>query len=134
MKEENINLLEYQYTNGAEVTIPGDLVYGLMQVLNQVKESETHYVFNHYYDANPKEVKGLNGAVSAVKTEKVKYPSAESYFNQEPQIATTMLGNASLDLLMVLQGVHSAEIEKGNAVKVGSVVAPKKEKVDVKLS
>jgi hypothetical protein len=127
-----INLLEYIYDDQVKVEIPGSLLYALMQVLNQVKENETQYVFTHYYNEAPKTVKGLNDLVEKVETTLTKYPSATAYFNQEPQIATSMLGNAALDLLMLVQQVHSEQIEKGNALKVGSIQTPKKD--DVKLS
>lgn len=129
MKDEEIKLLRYEYKDGVNVSIPGGLVYALMQVLEQVKESETHYVFNHFYDKNSKEQKGLDGIVEKVVTTKEKYPSAQAYFSQEPQIATTMLGNAVVDLLMLVKQIHLDEIKKGNALEIGSVIPPQ----DVKL-
>ena len=57
MNKEPINLLSYVYPNGEQVEISGDLIYALMQVLTQVKESETHNVFRHSYDVKSKQIK-----------------------------------------------------------------------------
>lgn len=130
--QEPINLLEYITNDPKQKTeIPTQAVHALMSVLNQVKESETHYVLNHYYNKSAKEIK--NGdLVEEVKLESEKFPSASSFFSQEPTIATTMLGVAAQDLLMGLQQVYLQEIEQGKVNKVGTVIAPKNE--DIKLT
>ena len=55
MKEE-INLLEHNYEAGTMVEVPGHLLYGLLQFLQSVKESETSIVFSNMYVKSAKEI------------------------------------------------------------------------------
>ena len=123
MKEE-IKLLDYVYKDGVNITMPGSLLYALLQVLDQVKEDQTHYVFNHYYDKTVKEIKDLSGVLEKIETIREQYPSATTFFGQTPQVATTTLGCAAMDLTMLLKNIHLQEIEKGNALQVGTVIPP----------
>jgi len=135
MTDEKINLLEHVYDDGVNVELPGNLVYALMQVLSQVKEAETSTVFAHSYSASAKEVKSKDNKdlIGEVKLEQKGYPTAESFFNQQPITATSVIGMAAMDLLMLLQQAHLEEIKKGNAVKVGTVKTPKKDEA-IKLT
>ena len=135
MTNEKINLLEYVYDDNVNVELPGNLVYALMQVLSQVKENETQTVFTHSYSTSAKEVKskGNKELVGEVKLEQKEYPTAESFFNQQPVTATSVLGMASMDLLMLLQQAHLEEIKNGKEVKMGTVKKPKKDEA-IKLT
>lgn len=124
LSKEGVKYTDYIYKNGAQVPIPGELVTALLEVLHKVKEDQTHYVFNHHYDTDVKVIKNLKGNVEEVKTTKVVYPTNDSFFGQVPQTATTLLGNACLDLLVFLELIHVEQIEKGNALQVGTVIPP----------
>lgn len=119
---KTVNLLEYVYQPEDLIQIPGNLLYGLMQVLRQVKDSETHTVFTTAYATKAKEVfsKEDKNLLEKVELELKQYPSAQSYFEQQPVEATTMLGNASLDLLLLLQQIHLDNINSGIAKPVGT--------------
>lgn len=133
--KEQMNLLNYIYPNGEKVEISGDLLYALMQVLNQVKESETNQVFTHSYSTKAKATKSKDGLVESVELTTEQYPTAHAFFSQAPQFATTMLGVACQDLLMLIQQIHLEQIENKVALEVGSVQPPKqKENADIKLS
>ena len=132
MTDEQINLLEHIYDNNAIVEVPGNLVYALMQVLQQVKEHETQTVFSHSYSFSAKEIKNKD-FVEEVKLEQKDYPTAQAFFSQKPVTATSILGMAAMDLLMLLQQAHLEEIKKGNAVKVGTIKTPKKDEA-IKLT
>jgi hypothetical protein len=116
LKDEEINLLEYIYDDGATVEVPGRLIEGLIQTLRQVEQSETNQGFISSYPAESK--------VKKDKTVDIKwelYPTAEAYFSQQPQETKSMLGVMALDLLMLLQQVHLENIKSGKAVKVGTL-------------
>lgn len=135
MTDEQINLLEHVYDDNAIVEVPGNLVYALMQVLQQVKEHETQTVFSHSYSFSAKEIKNKENKdfVEEVKLEQKDYPTAQAFFSQKPVTATSILGMAAMDLLMLLQQAHLEEIKKGNAVKVGTIKTPKKDEA-IKLT
>lgn len=127
LKDEEINLLEYIYTEGETVTIPGKLVEGLIQLLRQVETNETNQGFISTYPKNQKVKKTEEDLIEAVEVEWELYPTANSYFSQQPQETKSMLGVMSLDLLMLLQQIHLENIRAGKAKKIGSIQTPEKD-------
>lgn len=119
MKEE-INLLKHVYEKDVLVQIPGDLLYALMQVLNQVKENETQQVFVHSYSLDAKEVRDENNVLQNVEQTQIGYDTAQAFFNQSPLLGTSLTGAAAHDLLMLLQGIHLDNINAGIAKEVGT--------------
>lgn len=134
MEETQINLLEYDYTNDAKVEIPGKMLYGIMQLLKQVKENET--IPSSFISQYPKKHKEIFSKTDKKHLEKVEvewetYKTAESFFNQTPVEAVSILGAMATDLLLLTQQVHLDNIKNGVALKVGTF----KEDTDaVKLS
>ncbi len=136
MKDEQINLLDYSYPDGTMVEIPGRLLEGLIQILNTVNEKETTKGFIDRYPVSNKEVfsKEKEGFLQEVKVEWKGYPTAESYFNQDPQEVKSMLGAMALDLCLMLKQAHLENIKSGAAVERGSFEIKKDEEKDIKLS
>lgn len=131
MEEEQINLLEYSYPDGVSVEMPGRLLEGLIQILTTVDEKETTRGFINKYPLASKEV-FREDFLESVDVEWKGYPSAESYFNQEPQEIKTLLGAMALDLCLMLKQAHLENIKLGIAKKQGSFEA-EKEKNEVRL-
>ena len=124
---EQIDLKDYSYENGVDISIPGKLLEGLIQVLELVDKNETKHGF---IDAYPKTagVETFDGDIlQAVEVEWEKYPTAVSYFSQKPQTIKSSLGAYAVDLLLLLKQAHLVNIEEG-------IAKPKKEVEDVKLS
>lgn len=120
LKDEEINLLEYIYDDGDTVQVPGRLVEGLIQTLRQVEQSETNQGFISAYPSTSK-IKKEEKNVISVDVQWENYPTAESYFSQQPQETKSMLGVMALDLLMLLQQIHLENIREGKAKKVGTL-------------
>jgi len=134
-EENNINLLEHIYDDETMVEVPGSFLYAVMQVLNAVRENETQDGFAHYYAKDSKEVRNEDGTlVVEIKTELQPYPTANSFFNQQPFEFTTRIGMAAFDLLMLAQQSHLQNIQNGLAKKVGTVIPPKDEKETIQLT
>lgn len=131
LKDEEINLLEYIYDDTDTVEVPGRLMEGLIQILRQVEENETSQGFISSYPTEQKLDK-KDGVLESVKVEWEMYPTALSYFSQQPQETKSMLGVMALDLLMLLQQKHLENIRSGKAKKIGSM--KKVEDDGVKLS
>lgn len=131
LKDEEINLLEYIYDDGDMVEIPGRLIEGLIQILRQVEQNETNQGFISSYPTEQKLNKN-DDVLESVEVKWEQYPTANSYFTQQPQEIKSMLGVMSLDLLMMLQQKHLENIRSGKAKKIGSI--RKVEDNGVKLS
>lgn len=131
MEEEQINLLEYSYPDGVAIEIPGRLLEGLIQILTTVDEKETTRGFINKYPLKSREV-FRGDFLEAVDVEWKGYPSAESYFNQEPQDIKTLLGAMALDLCLMLKQAHLENIKLGIAKKQGSF-EPEIVKDEIKL-
>ena len=131
--DEQINLLEYIYEDGQMVEIPGRLLEGLMQVLRAVEKDQRHDVFIDNYPTAPKEEYDRDGLLEEVKTKWTPYPTAKSFFAQEPQTAITTIGMMALDQLMFLQNIHLSNIKENKAQKIGSIKKDKKNAADIKL-
>lgn len=132
-KDEQINLLEYAYPDGVTVEIPGRLLEGLMQTIKQVVDNETYQGFTDTYPKTVQEVKGKESKlIEEVKLELTPYPTAQSYFSQEPQKIKTMLGVMCEDLLLFLKQIHLDSINEGKAQKIGTLKP--KNKDAIKLS
>lgn len=131
LKDEEINLLEYIYDDGDMVEIPGRLIEGLIQILRQVEQNETNQGFISSYPTEQKLNKN-DDVLESVEVKWEQYPTANSYFTQQPQEIKSMLGVMSLDLLMMLQQKHLENIRSGKAKKIGSI--RKVEEDGVKLS
>lgn len=131
LKDEEINLLEYIYDDGDMVEIPGRLIEGLIQILRQVEQNETNQGFISSYPTEQK-LNKENDVLESVEIKWEQYPTANSYFTQQPQEIKSMLGVMSLDLLMMLQQKHLENIRSGKAKKIGSI--RKVEDNGVKLS
>ena len=136
MEDEQINLLDYTYPEGVMVEIPGRMLEGLIQILKTVDERETTKGFINTYPTSNKEIfsKDKEGFLESVKVEWKTYPTAESYFNQEPQEVKTLLGAMALDLTLLLKQAHLENIKSGIAVERGSFAIENDEKEDIKLS
>lgn len=138
MKEDDINLLEHSYEQDTMVQMPGSFLYGLLQFLQTVKESETSIGFSNMYSKSAKEVydreRGTLEApfLKAVEQEYEVYTTAESWFSQKPQEHVSMLGAAAMDFLMLAQKGHLGNIEDGLTIKVGEF--KKEENEAIKLS
>ena len=140
MNKEEVNLLEHVYDKGQMTEFPGEVIYALMQVLSQVRDSEKMFGFTTSYVKSSKEVfdkkrtmQDGSKFLNAVEQEFEVYPTAESWFNQKPQEMTSMLGATAMDLLMLLQNIHLENIEKGIAKPVGTFEKPKNEEA-IKVS
>lgn len=132
MDKKEINLLEYTYPEGVNVEIPGRLLEGLIQILSEVDKKETTRGFiNNYPKASKNKMKG--DFLESVKVDWEGYPTAESFFNQEPQDIKSLLGVMALDLCLVLKQGHLQNIESGIA-KSNKVVKTKALEEEVKLS
>lgn len=120
-KDENINLLDYGYTkDSAPTELPSEAIYQLMLFAKAVSESEKRFGFSHFYPKNkPKTHKDKEGNVEAVEIEWETYPTATSFFNQNPQVFHTELGAAALDLENKMKSIHLDNIKLGKAVKLG---------------
>lgn len=123
MDAKEINLLEYSYPDGVKVEIPGRMIEGLMQFLRTVQQNETSMAFTNSYPTKFKEIfaKENKEFLEKVEVDYKPYPTAESFFSQTPQAVTSVLGAGAQDLLMLLQQAHLDNIEKGVAVKRGTV-------------
>ncbi len=122
-QEVNVNLMEYTYPDGVMVEIPGRLLEGLIQILNEVDKKETTRGFiNNYPTASKENIIQRDGKdfLESVQVDWEGYSSAESYFNQAPQDIKSMLGVMALDLLLMLKQAHLHNIEAGVAKKLGS--------------
>lgn len=135
LKDEEINLLEYVYPQGTMVQIPGRLLEGLIQILNEVDKKESTRGFIDKYPTTSKKMFNETNKehLQAVQTNWEVYPTAESYFNQEPQEIKSMLGVMALDLLLLLKQGHLENIRSGVAVKLGTFETEIKNE-EVKLS
>lgn len=133
LEDHEINLYEYVYDVEDTVEIPAKMLEGLIQVLDQVKKQETNSGFVSVFPKTAGKVVKNGDRVAQVDVDWEVYPTAESYFNQQPQEIMTMLGALSWDLLLQLQGLHVSNIRMGKAKKIGSM-QPVKQESDVKLS
>lgn len=140
MKDEQINLLSHVYDKEQVVEFPGQLIYALMQVLEQVAESEKVLGLPTTYAKKTKEifdkertmVDGSKFLVS-VEQELELFPTASSFFNQKPQETVSMLGAMAMDLLGGLKEIHLDNIKKGIAKPVGTFEKVQNEEA-IKLS
>lgn len=132
LKDEEINLLEYIYDDGDTVEVPGRLMEGLIQILRQVEQNETGQGFISAYPTGQKVNRKGEDLLESVEVEWEMYPTALSYFSQQPQETKSMLGVMALDLLMLLQQKHLENIRSGKAKKIGTM--KKVEDDGVKLS
>ena len=127
-------LKEYIYKDGATSEIPGDLHHSLIGLLEQVIENETvHNAFLYTYPEKSKKVfnKEDKEFLEKVETEWKDYPTAQSFFDQTPVKAMSVLGAMAEDLLLLLREGHLDNISKGLTNKIGTFVT--KEDSDVKL-
>lgn len=122
-KEKIQNLREYVYENGqmVDIQIPGRLIEGILDFLDNVQKDHTHYGLSDVYSKSAKEVKGTDGKVEKIELNELSYPSSDSYFSQKPQQFRDMLGAYALDLLLQFKQIHLDLIEKGEAKKIGSI-------------
>lgn len=123
MKEENqeaVNLLDYSYKE-EEITVKlkSNTFLGLMQILDAVVKEGTQVSFLNAYPSEvaPKMV-DFDGkkVLDSVDIAWEKYPNANSFFTQIPVETTTYLGTQAMDLLGVLQRIHFANIQSGEAI------------------
>lgn len=134
-EEKQINLLKYDYPTETVVQIPGKMLYGIMQLLNQVKDSETTQTsFISQFPKSSKKVfnKDDKKLLEKVEVEWEVYPTALAYFEQTPVESTSLLGVMATDLLMLIQQAHLDNINNGLAVQVGTFKEETKD--EVKLS
>ena len=136
VKDEDINLLEYGYTKDAsETSLPSEAIFQLMIFAKAVAESEEHSGFMHTYPKNkPKVHKDKGGDIEAIEVDWDVYPTAKSFFNQNPQLFHTALGASALDLLNKMQAIHLENIKSGKAVKLGVFAQNEKQEQDPKFS
>ncbi len=140
MNDEQINLLAHIYDKDQVVEFPGQLVYALMQVLENVAANEkvlglpTSYAktTKEIFDKERKMADGSKFLVS-VEQELELFPTASSFFNQKPQETVSMLGAMAMDLLGGLKEIHLDNIKKGIAKPVGTFEKAKDEE-PIKLS
>jgi hypothetical protein len=128
------DLKEYVYKDGVKSEIPGDLHYALITILEQVVENETvHNAFLYTYPEKSKKIfnKDNKEVLEKVETEWKDYPTAQSFFDQTPVKAMSVLGAMAEDLLLLLREGHLDNISKGLTNKIGTF-APKEDS-DVKL-
>lgn len=132
-EETQVNLLEHIYDNSTMVEIPGTMLYAMLTLLNQVKDNET--IPNAFISQYPEKSKKVFNKEDKNFLEKVEvdwgtYPTAQSFFEQTPVEAMSLLGAMATDQLMLLQQAHLDNINNGLTKKVGSF----EKKEDVKLS
>lgn len=122
MEETDIN--EYGYLSNQKVELDGQTFTNLMSYLNQVIVDQTEIGYSNSYVKKSKEKfeTQSNGekVLQEVEQEFVVYPNPNSYFSQQPQTFTSMIGAGASDLLLVLQSMHVDNIKKGVAKKVGA--------------
>ena len=82
LADHEINLKEYVYSTEDKVEIPAKLIEGLIDVLGQVRDSETSYGLLSSFPKSSKEIKDENGRLIDVEIKWEDYPNPESYFNQ----------------------------------------------------
>lgn len=121
MNTENINLKDYQYSDGQEIDIKiqGKLLETLLDVLDTIQKVETHYGISDTYSIKTKEVLDKDKKVVKVEQELKQYDTLQSYATQPFQIFKTQLGAVAMEMLLTLKQVHLDNIEKGIAVKKG---------------
>lgn len=127
MKDDNKkNLREYVYEPGQMVTleIPGLLIEGLLDFFDNVQRDHTYYGIADTYSKSAKEIKNSEGKVEKIELNELKYPTPDSYFSQKPQQYRDLIGAYALDLLLQFKQIHSDNIDKGIAKKVGTIVKP----------
>ena len=132
MKEEQINLLEHIYDAETMVSVPGTMLYAMIQLLNQVKENETlNVAFISQYPEKSKKVfnKEDKKFLEKVEVEWASYPTAQSFFDQKPVEAMSVLGAMATDQLLLLQQAHLDNINNGLTKKVGSFEKKEYEKL-----
>lgn len=136
LKDEEINLIEYDYNPEDRVEFPGYLIYSLIQILSAFYDKETQPVFLNGFQSSVKQKKNSEGALEQVDVEWQSYPTAASYFNQKPVNASTVLGAGAQDLLLQLKQIHLNNIKSGVAKQVGGFTQPKKEEdnAEIKLA
>lgn len=115
--KEQINLLAYTYDADQTTEIPALALMELIQFAKAVATQEEVVGLSYKYSTKTKEKKDKDFLI-AVEENNVEYPTAESFFNQEPKTFISMLGAGAQDLLLKLQNVHLQNIEKGIAKPV----------------
>lgn len=121
MNTENINLKDYQYSDGQEIDIKmqGKLLETLLDVLDTIQKVETHYGISDTYSIKTKEVLDKDKKVVKVEQELKQYDTLQSYATQPFQVFKTQLGAVAMEMLLTLKQIHLENIEKGIAVKKG---------------
>ena len=129
IKDQDINLLEYDYDNETMIEIPGRLIIGYLEILNQVEQSESNMGFVDDYTMDSPKVSKEGDIVKEIKYGGYEnYPSASSYFSQKPRRIKTMLGVMAADLLLLTKQIQIDNIKNGKAKKLGTF-----EKEEIKL-
>lgn len=126
MTEKNITAEELKahiYKEKVLTEIPGDLLYGLITILEQVVESESSE--SSFLYSYPDNVKKSFDSLDEKFLEKVEidwkeYPTAKSFFEQVPVKTMSILGAMAEDLLLLLRQIHLDNINKGLTKKVGT--------------
>ena len=132
IEPNNINLLEYKYAQEDFVQIPGMALYELMLFAKAVAEAEERMGLCYSYPKKVKEIKDKD-FLTAVEATWEEYPTASSFYSQQPQMYTSMLGAGANDLLLKIQNVHLQNIQNGTAKKLGTFET-EEENVEIKLS
>lgn len=126
---QQINPFEYTYKEGETVEIEGSLLHALITWLKQLEEKETEMVFPHTYNTSAEEIKSTDGIITHIDLETKEYPSFNSYMNQRPTKATSIVGVVAFDFVNLLSKVHLENIDKGKAIKIGTFETEKDEEV-----
>ena len=118
MNEEQINLMDYTYSPETTVEIPGTALIELMLFAKTVVTNEERLGLAFSYSKKTKESKNKEGMLLGVSEELAEYPTAESFFSQQPRQFTSLLGAGAQDLLLKMQSAHLANIQSKKAIKI----------------
>lgn len=125
MNKENINLKDYGYLDNQEIEIKiqGKLLETILDVLDTIQKTETHYGISDTYSTKTKEVfvktDDGNKVLTKVEQELKEYTTMQSYATQPFQVFKTQLGAVAMEMLMAFKEVHLKNIENGVAKKLG---------------
>lgn len=102
--QEKINISDYTYINGQNVTISGEVLIAMLNLLQELKERETQ------------EVLLLSKPTKITKDEILWRPvKSVDFFAQQPVKGLTYIGTKCLDIEFMLSKVHQENIKAGNA-------------------
>lgn len=121
MKDNEINLLENVYDDNTMVEIPGNFLYSLLPLLEQVqlKETDTSFV-SSFPESSKKVMTSDKKELEKVDINWSLYPNPNSYFNQIPVETTSLLGVMAMERLLIAKTLHLENIKKGLTKVKGS--------------